>query len=108
MSSIGSRVRSIAAAAALTLALCGCVVTARPYGGAYVTIAPPPLRAEVVGVAPAPGWFWINGYWGWDGYRHVWIPGRWAAPRPGYRWVPHRWVHEGGGWRMAEGHWVRR
>ena len=41
-----------------TTALGACVVApARPYpyGGAYVTVEPPPPQVEVVGVAPAPG-----------------------------------------------------
>ena len=85
-----------------------CVVAAPPPpGGPYVAMAPPAPQVEVVGVAPAPGYFWIGGFWGWEGGRHVWFPGRWEAPRPGYRWVPHAWVREGGGYRMHEGHWER-
>ena len=37
---------------------------------APVMVAPPPPQAEVIGVAPAPGYVWFGGYWGWD---------RWAA-----------------------------
>jgi len=103
-------VLGLAAVAAL---LGGCVVQpARPgygygYGpGAYVTIAPPPLRVEVTGYAPAPGYFWVGGYWGWAGGRHEWVPGRWEAPRPGYRYEPHHWEREGAGWRLHEGHWT--
>jgi hypothetical protein len=91
-----------------TAALGACVVEpVRPpyYGGAYVTVEPPPPRVEVIGVAPAPGYFWVSGYWGWAGGRHQWYPGRWEAPRPGYRYVPHAWVREGGGWRLHEGRW---
>jgi hypothetical protein len=101
-------------AVALVLATAGlaaCVVQPvgyHPYyegGGAYVTVAPPEPRVEVVGVAPAPGYLWIGGYWGWVGGRHEWVSGRWEAPRPGYRYVPHQWVREGGGWRLHEGRW---
>jgi hypothetical protein len=97
------------AAALACICLAGCIVApVRPYGGAeYVTVAPPEARVEVIGVAPAPGYFWIGGYWGWVGGRHEWVPGRWEAPRPGYRWVPHAWAHEERGWRMHEGHWER-
>lgn len=109
----GALVRWVGPARALALVLAtaslgACVVApARPYygGGAYVTVEPPAPRVEVIGVAPAPGYLWIGGYWGWNGGRHEWVPGRWEAPRPGYRWVPHAWVREGGGWRMHEGHW---
>lgn len=92
------------------LTLPGCVVTARPaYVGETVMVAPPPPQPEVIGVAPAPGYFWIGGYWGWEGGRHVWLAGHWEPGRPGYYWVPHRWVPaRGGGWRLAAGHWARR
>ena len=109
------RLMSPARAVALVLgtaALGACVVEpvgygAHPYYGgvAYVTVAPPAPRVEVVGVAPAPGYFWISGYWGWIGGRHEWVPGRWTAPRPGYRYEPHRWEREGDGWRLHEGRW---
>jgi len=92
------------------VALSGCVVTARPavvYEGPVVRLAPPPPQVEVVGVAPAPGYVWMGGYWGWEGGRHVWVGGHWAPGRPGWHWVPHHWVATGGGWRMAPGHWER-
>jgi hypothetical protein len=75
------------------------------YGNEPVTAAPPPPQYEVVGVAPAPGYIWIGGFWNWVGGRHVWIGGRWAAGRPGHSWVPHRWYRAGPGWRAAPGHW---
>jgi hypothetical protein len=97
------------AIAVATLALGGCVVTARPayVVGAPVLVAPPPPRVEVIGVAPAPGFVWIGGYWGWSGGQHVWVGGHWAQGRPGYHWVPHHWEPAGGGWRLAPGHWAR-
>jgi hypothetical protein len=105
--------RAAAAALLLGIALGGCVVApAGPpysyyYPGDAVMVAPPAPRVEVEGVAPAPGYFWIGGYWGWAGGRHEWVPGRWEAPRAGYRWVPHEWVHESRGWRSHPGHWER-
>jgi hypothetical protein len=98
------RVAGVVLAAAL---LGACVVRPGPYGGAYVSVAPPPVRVEVVGEPPVPGYLWIGGYWGWVGDRHEWIPGRWEAPRPGYRYVPHAWVHEAPGWRLEPGRWER-
>jgi hypothetical protein len=99
------------AALALGAALSGCVVA--PVQPAYadgeaVAVAPPPPQYEAAGVAPAPGYVWINGYWGWGGGRHVWTPGRWAAPRSGYGYMPHAWVREGRGWRQRPGYWQRR
>ena len=109
-----NKLRTAAAWVVLTmgaLTLGGCVVAApvpRYYVGATVAVAPPPPREEVIGVAPAPGYVWIGGYWRWSGVAHVWVPGHWVVGRPGYVWVPHRWVRYGGGWRLAEGHWERR
>jgi hypothetical protein len=89
-------------------ALSACVVApVAPYRGEVVAYeAPPPPRYEVVGVAPAPGYFWIGGAWFWEGGRYAWRPGYWQAPRPGYRWVPHAWVHADHGWHMRPGHWA--
>jgi hypothetical protein len=98
------------AATALALLLAGCVVyPARGgyYVGGVVTVGPPAIREEAVGVAPYPGYVWAPGYWNWAGGRYVWVSGRWVAPRPGYHWVPHHWVQTPGGWRLERGHWAR-
>ena len=42
--------------AGLSLAACG-----EGTGYYYANTPPPPLRREVVGVAPGPGYVWING-----------------------------------------------
>jgi hypothetical protein len=101
---------TLAAAALATALLAGCIVVpaGRPYGGgAAVIVEPPAPQVEVMGVAPGPGYFWINGYWNWFGGRHVWIGGHWESHRPGYRWEPHRWYRDGPGWRAEPGHWER-
>jgi hypothetical protein len=85
------------------LSLVGCAEE-----GAYVTVAPPPVQAEVVGVAPYPGAVWIGGYWGWEGGRHMWHGGYWTRGRPGYVWQPHRWEPRGGGYVYFRGGWRRR
>ena len=104
---------TLAKLAATTLlagaALSGCIVAPAPaYEGDAVYQAPPAVQYEAVGVAPAPGYFWIGGAWFWEGGRYAWHPGRWEAPRPGYRWAPHRWHHVGKGWRAEPGHWEHR
>jgi len=96
------------ASLACCIALAGCVVApARPgyTSGGYVAVAPPPAQVEVIGVAPAPGYVWIGGYWGWTGARHEWVGGHWEASRAGYHWVAHTWEREDRGWRMNPGHW---
>ena len=96
--------------ALMSVALCACVVAPAPgYGGEVVAYeAPPPVQYEAVGVAPAPGYFWIGGAWFWEGGRYAWHPGRWERERPGYRWAPHQWVRGGNGWHMRPGHWEHR
>ncbi|HSW08479.1 hypothetical protein [Aquabacterium sp.] len=99
------------AAAVGTLTGCVVVPADRYYDGYYggaVTTAPPGEVAEVVTVAPGPGYFWIGGYWNWVGHRHVWVGGHWQAHRPGYHWQAHRWHRDRSGWRAAPGHWQRR
>lgn len=86
--------------AAVTMAGCS--------GGAvyYANVPPPPLRAEAYGVAPGPGYVWVNGYWGWGGRAYAWTPGRWARPpRPHAVWVAPRWERAGNRYRFHEGRW---
>jgi WXXGXW repeat (2 copies) len=100
--------RLMIVAALATAALSACVVAPGPgygYYGETVYEAPPALQYEAVGIAPAPGYFWIGGGWFWEGGRYAWHPGYWSAPRAGYHWVPRTWGHEGRGWRAREGHW---
>jgi hypothetical protein len=107
--SVGKQSRLLLLAVA-TLLFSGCIVAPPPhrhYVGAVVTVAPPPLRVEVRGEPPYPGYLWFDGYWGWEHDHHVWVPGHWVEPRAGYRWAPHRWVHERDGWHLEEGHWER-
>lgn len=86
--------------AAVTLVGCG--------GGGYyyATSEPPPLRAEYVGVAPGPGYVWINGYWGWRGNNYYWVPGRYERPpHRGSYWVAPHWERHGNHYVMRQGHW---
>ena len=110
--------RGWAAALAMGAAalLAGCVVYPASsydyaYGGedVYAPMAPPPLQAEVIPVAPSPAYVWIGGSWGWGGGRYNWRPGRWAMPpRPGYGWHEGGWNHGPGGWHHGGGHWGPR
>lgn len=75
-------------------------------GGVVVDVAPPAPRYEVITPAPALGWLWIAGYWGWRNNAHYWVGGHWEAPRAGYRYVPHSWEPTGrGGYRERPGYW---
>ena len=106
---------TLALAALLGSLLGGCVMVpvgppygGPPQGGEIVMVAPPPVQAEVIAVAPGPGYFWIGGHWAWQMNRHVWVGGNWQAPRAGYAWVPHGWYRRGNGWHEGHGHWASR
>ncbi len=58
----------------LLLVTLGLLVLGACAGGYYVRVAPPPPRYGVVGVAPGPGYVWVDGFWDWRG-------GNWAWPR---------------------------
>ena len=75
-------------------------------GRVYVRTGPPPLRAETVVVAPAPGYVWVPGYYRWDGAAYIWMPGRYERPPRGRaRWVPAHWERDRRGWYFVEGRW---
>ncbi|HTR38346.1 MAG TPA: hypothetical protein VMH80_20695 [Bryobacteraceae bacterium] len=86
-----------------SLLLVGC-------GGGYVgygvAAPPPPVTVGVVGVAPGPGYVWIDGFWDLRGGRWAWVGGRWARPpRARARWEPDRWERHGNHWRHSGGRW---
>ena len=68
--------------------------------------APPAPQVEVVPVAPGPAYYWVPGYWGWNGTVWVWVSGAWR-PRPwlGAVWVGGHWARRGHGYIWVGGHW---
>jgi len=98
--------RSLSPILFLSSLLASACVVAPPPGRVYVAPAPPPPRAEIVTVAPGPGYIWVGGRWRWNGDAYYWVPGSWLAPAYGhYRWVPGHWAENRRGWYWAEGHW---
>lgn len=98
----------ILVAAILVVATLGLAVAPVAEAGVrvYVRVAPPPLRVEVIGVAPSPNHLWIGGFWQWGGREHVWVPGRWTVrARAGAIWVPGHWKRTSHGWIFTEGRW---
>jgi hypothetical protein len=72
----------------------------------YAPVPPPPVRVEAFGVAPGPGFVFVNGYWGYQGGNHVWIPGRWERPPHGRSaWEAGRWERQGNRWAYRQGRW---
>ena len=59
-----------------------------------IGIAPPPLPVYTQPQAPAAGYLWTPGYWGWSAPErdYYWVPGTWVlAPTPGFLWTPGYW-----------------
>lgn len=73
-----------------------------------VYAAPPAPIVEYRGLAPYPGYIWIDGFWNWGGVRYVWTPGRWVNPPAGQVWVPRIWQRDGDRWHSHGGHWGPR
>jgi hypothetical protein len=99
--------------------LTGCVVRERTV---YTNGGPPPAQASadvevdgpppadqvdtVVGVAPAPGFVWVGGFYGWGGGRWVWHAGYWGRPpHPGAVWVHPYYAYRGGRHYYVRGYW---
>ena len=97
---------------ALAFGLAACVVTpprvtlTPPVVVGVAPVAPPPMPVEVVPMNPGPGFFWVAGYWRWDGRQHLWARGHWERHREREQWVPHRWAPDGHGrWALHDGYW---
>ncbi len=81
-----------------TLLLAGSSLFAGPrvffgFGVGVPVAAPPPVAYYAAPVpAPAPGYYWVNGYYYPVGPRWVWRPGYWARPPyAGAVWVGPRY-----------------
>jgi hypothetical protein len=74
----------------------------------YVSSQPPAPLADVVTVAPAPGYVWVGGAWYWNG-GWVWRYGYWTRPpRFGAVWVGPRYYYRGGRSTWYGGYWRYR
>ena len=85
-----------------SLSLAGCA------GGYayYASTPPPPVRVEVRGYAPGPGFVWIDGYWVSRGGSYSWAPGRWDRPPRGRStWATGHWENRHGRYYYRDGHW---
>lgn len=86
-------------------------LTACAGGYAYYNVPgpPPPPRAYgygVVGVAPGPGYVWVDGYHDWRGGSWYWVRGSWVRPpRRHAVWVAPSYRPYGRGYRYYSGRW---
>ena len=98
----------LASSLAASLAFGGAIVPTAAHAQAaiYIRTAPPAPRHEVI-PAPRRGYVWVNGYWNWNGHRHVWQPGVWVKERRGYLYNQPAWVERDGRWELRRGAWAR-
>jgi hypothetical protein len=77
-----------------------------PVAGIVVNDPPiPPLREEVVTMAPDDASVWISGSWEWHG-SWIWFSGHWAhRPYPSAEWARGHWSHRAGGHVWIAGNW---
>jgi hypothetical protein len=70
-----------------------------------VSQAPPPAQQEVIVASPGPSYYWVPGYWSWQGH-WIWVRGAWTLrPHPRAVYVAGRWVHRGHGYVWVSGRW---
>jgi hypothetical protein len=73
--------------------------------GISVNVAPPPLPVVEQPPAPAEGYIWTPGYWGYDS-DYYWVPGVWVAPPTvGLLWTPSWWGWNNGAYVFNQGYW---
>ena len=76
------------------------------YIGISVGFAPPAIPIYAQPYCPGPGYFWVPGYWAWNGFGYYWVPGYWAfPPRVGFYWTPGYWAYDGGRYFFNDGYW---
>jgi len=68
--------------------------------------APPPLPDYEQPPAPADGYLWTPGYWGYGGGGYYWVPGTWVQPPTvGVLWTPGYWGFAAGVYGFHAGYW---
>ena len=85
------------------------LVIRRPVQQEYVEVVaprPPPPRIEEEVEQSRPGYFWVRGYWRWNGRDYVAVRGHWEPVRPGYRYVRPHWEQRPDGWHWHAGIWI--
>jgi|SRR6185503_11970842 len=81
-------------------------VAAAPAGEVVVTTEPPPMKREVIGVAPSTRHVWVEGYWARSNGRWAWVPGHYELrPRERAVWAKGQWDRTDRGWVWRPGHW---
>ncbi len=105
----------VAVVLATAMSVSGCFTTVMrtdtlvSYEVIEAPVAPPPVPADAVVVAPSPappGATWMAPYWQWSNGQYTWMVGRWIPTLVGYRYLAAHWVPRGRGWGMEGGGWA--
>jgi hypothetical protein len=72
--------------------------------GEYVDEQPADVTYEQ-GVAPGPGYVWIDGDWVYGGGRYSYQKGHWDHGRQGHSYAKGSWSHTSHGYHWNRGHW---
>lgn len=69
--------------------------------------APPTEQVFEIKPAENADFFWVDGYWGWNGKSYVWQAGHLIKQNPGHVWVASTWAKRGKKWHFYPGHWEK-
>jgi hypothetical protein len=99
----------LTAVGALSLGASACGPAEYGVAGIDVGFGPPALQAEVSVESPGPGYYWVPGYYDWDGGNYTWVAGSWVRPpHEGAVWVAPRYEERGSHHVYHRGQWQDR
>ena len=73
---------------------------------AYPTTPQPDPIPEYRPPLPGYGYYWVTGWWEWNGYDWDWQSGYWMPPRAGWAYYGPRYVWESGNLVYYRGYWM--
>jgi len=69
-------------------------------------IRQPAAHKEVALPAPGDDYYWVSGYWNWNGGEWVWVKGVWDKPKKaGASWSSAHWINNDGKVTWVVGQW---
>jgi len=72
----------------------------------YIETGPPPMRDEVIIVAPSPRYVWVPGYYTYSSGTYIWIEGSYRIPPRGKTsYIQGEWRKTPNGYKRGKGHW---
>jgi hypothetical protein len=76
-----------------------------PPNGSTAVQPPNSTPTEAIPASPGPSYYWVPGYWSWNG-AWVWVGGRWTLrPWPSAVWVSGHWGRYGHRYVWVGGYW---